>query len=804
MQPTGGSSLVRRKGSGLEENTLCALSTRCNERHFPVDCLLFRKLPVQHRISLVEAAGICKKCLSHRKRDDGRAEHCGGQHGEDHWMCRTFSDPEGPGIERRLLPAVKSQPGRLTYRCRTVIHVKSRSDLEADEYSVKLTTLYDSNQQQSYIRNEVAKKHVLRYVQVPERTVDISSAAPAKTTKLFILDVKPRSTTVGVGPEILSAYGVDGVELTLPEEFGVNELRRKFEKRPGLLTNSNVAQPEARVDVVVGRDNPRLMPVEALRSERDGNNLYVMRNVLSVGEMLCGETSGTALKKKGAAGSAGAISTPKQKQLTSKDPLTASKRPVKAAPVRTPAAAGKRPEAAEERAIAGPSGIKGGRRQDSSPALSVAASDTMVSSAGGAASNTPMRDGGRNKSSSREQPLVYAKKSRVREESSASETSAASPGNVAHGDSSSRPRAVTLEVLTRDSGDITPSEASSRDVSRDTSASSSRATGSKTGAESSSSSEDDNSSSEEEDSNSDSDHHGLEEAEKEVAIRVAGVIAARKQLKKADKQIEQLMQKQIERKKKKDELQRIAVERAEKEAAEKAEAGRKKLEADRQRDQQKEEQRKEERRREQAESSKRSEEDREARKRSEEDREARKRSEEDREARKRSEEDREARRRSEKDREARKRPEAGRAEDSWKGRHVRDRRVQDRLGERREEKLGRPSGPEEAGLRPDYTIPRKGRPWKTTTNPSRSLPLTYEGYTIALPRSEEEKLVFQQLLNRKLLFQAPEAGPDRCREPHFRFKSGESALNSERTDRRRIRSPEMQEAARKRHRDHKD
>jgi hypothetical protein len=167
-----------------------------------------------------------------------------------------------------------------------------------------------------------------------------------------------------------------------------------------------------------------------------------------------------------------------------------------------------------------------------------------------------------------------------------------------------------------------------------------------------------------------------------------------------------------------------------------------------------------------------------------------------------------ARKRPEEDWEARKRPEAGRAEAgraearereaSWKGRHVRDRRVQDRLGERKEEKLGRPSGPEEAGLGPDYTIPRKGRPWKTTTTPSRSLPLSYEGYTIALPRSEKEKLVFQQLLNRKMLFRAPEAGP------HFRFKSGEPVLDSGRTDRRRTRSPEGQEAARKRHRNLKD
>jgi hypothetical protein len=209
-------------------------------------------------------------------------------------LCRDFSDPEGDGVQRRLLPVVKPQPGRLVYRCRTVIHVRSKSDMEAGEYNVKLTTLYDSNQQQSYIRDEIAKKHVLRYVRVPERTVDLSPATSVKTTKLFILDVKPKSPARGVESEILSAYGIEGGERTLPEEFGANELRQKFATRPGRLTNANVAQPEAEVDIVVGRDNPRLMPVAVYQSIKDGKDLFIMRNSLYAGEMLCGETSGTA------------------------------------------------------------------------------------------------------------------------------------------------------------------------------------------------------------------------------------------------------------------------------------------------------------------------------------------------------------------------------------------------------------------------------------------------------------------------------------------------------------------------------
>ncbi len=117
---------------------------------------------------------------------------------------------------------VTSLPGRLAYKCRTVIHVKSRSDLQSDRYSVQLTTLYDSNQRQSYIVNEVALAQTLRYVQVPSRIVYTSSTTLGKTNKLFILDVKPRSTAVESGAQLLTAYGLDKVELMLPEEPKLN------------------------------------------------------------------------------------------------------------------------------------------------------------------------------------------------------------------------------------------------------------------------------------------------------------------------------------------------------------------------------------------------------------------------------------------------------------------------------------------------------------------------------------------------------------------------------------------------------
>jgi hypothetical protein len=126
---------------------------------------------------------------------------------KDHLLCRSFSDPEGPKTERRQLPEVVSRPGRQKYECRQVIHVKTRSDLETGNYSVQLMTLYDPTRRHSFIRNEVALGQALRYVRVPEKSVEISEHQRVKTTKLFILDVKPRSAAKVAEALMVTAYG---------------------------------------------------------------------------------------------------------------------------------------------------------------------------------------------------------------------------------------------------------------------------------------------------------------------------------------------------------------------------------------------------------------------------------------------------------------------------------------------------------------------------------------------------------------------------------------------------------------------
>ena len=227
------------------------------------------------------------------------------------------------------------------------------------------------------------------------------------------------------------------MDLTLPEESKLDMLRSKFEIRPGHLNNNGVAQPAAPAQLVVGRDNPLHMPEVVAQSIRGGTDLYFMRSPCFPGEMLFGETErrGTKKKKKTASGPK-TTSTPKPRSSPA-----AEKKQEKVAQDRASAAAGRRPDlAAEGRATAGPSGGGDRRRRDSSPAMSLAASDSMMSSLGRTASDTPVRDGGERKSSdSGEQMLICVRKSRadevgppgVAQGSGATKSRAASPAGVA-------------------------------------------------------------------------------------------------------------------------------------------------------------------------------------------------------------------------------------------------------------------------------------------------------------------------------------------------------------------------------------
>ncbi len=92
------------------------------------------------------------------------------------------------------------------------------------------------------------------------------------------------------------------------------------------------------------------------------------------------------------------------------------KKKEKEAQIRTPAAAGREPEAAEGRAIAGPSGGGGRRRRDSSPAISLAASDSMMSPLDLTANNIPaVNSREKERSVSKAQTLICARKSKAGE-----------------------------------------------------------------------------------------------------------------------------------------------------------------------------------------------------------------------------------------------------------------------------------------------------------------------------------------------------------------------------------------------------
>jgi len=116
-------------------------------------------------------------------------------------------------------------------------------------------------------------------------------------------------------------------------------------------------------------------------------------------------------------------------------------------------------------------------------------------------------------------------------------------------------------MMAKDSGDSSSGEASFRGRSRGSSASSSRAAGTGSGAGGSSADEEDDSGSEEEDSKREEERRKLEAVEKKAADSLRGLIEARDEMKKAARQVQREIKKQLVSKEKKEELRKIAAAR---------------------------------------------------------------------------------------------------------------------------------------------------------------------------------------------------------------------------------------------------
>jgi hypothetical protein len=135
-------------------------------------------------------------------------------------------------------------------------------------------------------------------VRVLERSVEISEHQRVKTTKLFILDVKPRSAAKAAEALMVTTYRVDDVELMAETAPELDLLIHRFSQRPGELSNTSVAQPAGPIHLVIDKDNPAYIRAVIARSAWCGTDLYVMWNDLFPGEMLFSQTEKADTKQR--------------------------------------------------------------------------------------------------------------------------------------------------------------------------------------------------------------------------------------------------------------------------------------------------------------------------------------------------------------------------------------------------------------------------------------------------------------------------------------------------------------------------
>jgi hypothetical protein len=126
----------------------CLLAPHCGWRHRPAACDKFKDLSLQHRQSIIAEKELCARCLRHSDLDESKKKDCIRRKTPPHWLSSSVRRPDrSPSHERALPPPVEAKAGRSAYACRIDIRVKTKLDLQKEDYGASLTTLFSASRQ---------------------------------------------------------------------------------------------------------------------------------------------------------------------------------------------------------------------------------------------------------------------------------------------------------------------------------------------------------------------------------------------------------------------------------------------------------------------------------------------------------------------------------------------------------------------------------------------------------------------------------------------------------------------------------
>jgi hypothetical protein len=254
----------------------CEMFRVCGEKHPPRKCDAFKKLSPQQRLKEIDTRELCRLCYRHLRGRDcwskDKVPNCGidGCEAAHHHLLH------GALVKGRLMVVQGISAGKAqVFLCREDIRVEGAGKAS------RLHALYDWGATVTLVTHAAAEKAGLeRRRQTPAAIAGLGGRC-TMVDSYYMVPVVDGNDKV----RVVKALGVDRIT-TLAATNVPEDIITRLPRTKGFV--EKLARPAGDVEMLVGMDNQGWMPMHVESSRVEGDNLRLMKSMLSLRCILMG------------------------------------------------------------------------------------------------------------------------------------------------------------------------------------------------------------------------------------------------------------------------------------------------------------------------------------------------------------------------------------------------------------------------------------------------------------------------------------------------------------------------------------
>ncbi len=260
---------------------VCPYHPFCEEQHEAWQCVRLVYISAEHRPAIEIAKRVCLGCRVQAVKADGECSRCGRS-------STRAPEPVFPEVQkpRPAWTLVKEAgKGQDFYECVAQSEVARLYPRPKGELVKGITILFDCEAEHTLVYNRWLTNMNVEVYSVEPVTVTSSLGRQVETRQIAIIPLA--SARKGGESVLIAARVVEESTWSRVAAPGIKEFRNRFDTRP-MISMAHTCRKRGPVDLLVGRDNRKIIPEVAHEGWLKGDNLFLCGIPFKPSQVVCG------------------------------------------------------------------------------------------------------------------------------------------------------------------------------------------------------------------------------------------------------------------------------------------------------------------------------------------------------------------------------------------------------------------------------------------------------------------------------------------------------------------------------------